>query len=282
MTVVHVFHKEFLPSDTVFQLTRAVLNTRRPKALHQHDYYELLWVQNGKVRHYTTQGATDLTEGSLLFVRPDQPHALQGRGKDAMIVSVVFSPALIGALPEHFPDLSGKLFWSEAELPVCITCDMRQLAAINHAAVALEKRPQTSLSAMGFLAPLLSELTDSSTPLPENAPQWLTEACLAAQSPEVFRDGAAGLVRVAGRAHAHVSRTCRQYLCQSPSEFINEIRMTHAARQLAGSTDSLAEIAIDCGIPNLSHFHKLFLAHHGVTPAQFRKSRQHNTIQPDT
>jgi AraC family cel operon transcriptional repressor len=56
--------------------------------------------------------------------------------------------------------------------------------------------------------------------------------------------------------------------------------MDHAARLLTGSNDSLAEIAIDCGIPNLSHFHKLFLSHHGQTPANYRKSLQRNAVQP--
>ena len=107
-----------------------------------------------------------------------------------------------------------------------------------------------------------------------------TEACRAAQDPAVFRQGAAGFVRLTGRAHPHVSRTARRYLGQSPSEFINALRMDFAARRLSGTEDPLPEIAADCGIPNLSHFHKLFRAHHGETPHQFRKRFQRNLVQP--
>ena len=57
--------------------------------------------------------------------------------------------------------------------------------------------------------------------------------------------------------------------------------MEFAARRLAGTQDSLAEIAADCGVPNLSHFHKLFRLHHGRTPQAFRRAHQRDLVQPD-
>ena len=49
---------------------------------------------------------------------------------------------------------------------------------------------------------------------------------------------------------------------------------------LTGTADPLAEIAADCGIPNLSHFHKLFRAAFGETPQSYRRTRQRDLIQP--
>ena len=67
---------------------------------------------------------------------------------------------------------------------------------------------------------------------------------------------------------------------QSPSDYVNAQRMAFAARRLAGTSDTLSEIAADCGIPNLSHFHKLFLTTHGETPQRYRRARQRALIQP--
>ena len=61
---------------------------------------------------------------------------------------------------------------------------------------------------------------------------------------------------------------------------MNAKRMSFAARRLTGSGDSLSEIATDCGIPNLSHFHKLFRQTYGLTPQRYRKSHQRDIIQP--
>jgi AraC family cel operon transcriptional repressor len=144
----------------------------------------------------------------------------------------------------------------------------------------LERSALGPLDAEAFLLPLIAESREQTPSVPNTAPAWLIDACIAARRPEVYRDGAAGFVRIAGHAHPHVSRTARRFLGQSPSEYVNAIRMAHAARQLSGSAEPLAEIAADCGIPNLSHFHRLFRARHGQTPAQYRQRFQRNVVQP--
>jgi len=135
------------------------------------------------------------------------------------------------------------------------------------------------LSVEAFLTPLCATFLD--TQHPTTLPDWLAKACVAARDPAVFRNGAAGLVAATGRAHPHVSRTMRQYLGQSPSEYVNAIRMNFAARALISDTDPISEIARICGIPNMPHFHKLFRAHHGKTPLQFRQQLQRDVVQPN-
>jgi AraC family cel operon transcriptional repressor len=157
---------------------------------------------------------------------------------------------------------------------------MRQLATLNQAALQLERSPRAKLYLEAFLLPLLVALDRRPEGLALGAPDWLIAACSAARHPNVFRQGASGLVAATGRAHPHVSRTMRRYMGLTPSEYINLQRMEYAARRLAGTSDPLAEIAIDCGLPNLSHFHKLFLTSHGETPQRYRKTRQRTLIQP--
>ena len=267
------------PTDMV-HLTRATLTGARPTGLHDHDFYELVWVQNGQVRHHLPHGPLDLSEGDLLFIRPPDRHALQGRGSDVLVVSVTLHPALIAAMITRHPTLQGHWFWSDDPEPTHLRRDSRQMADLNHAALRLDRSGRDALAAEAFLLPLLSSLRQDQTDLPASAPAWLAQACAAAADPRVFREGAAGFARVAGRAHPHVSRTARRFLNQSPSDYINTRRMDYAARQLSGTSDSLAEIAADCGIPNLSHFHKLFRAQHGLTPAQYRRTHQKDVVQP--
>ena len=272
--------RDILAPGAQVHLTRARLDTQRPTGLHDHDFYELLWVQNGKLRHHLPSGSTDCTEGRLIFLRPTDQHALQGRSDEALVVSVTLHADLIAALAVRHPALRGRLFWTDAANPVALQRDSHQMAALNQSAMALERSRRDALAAEAFLLPLCTELTDTGASLPADAPEWLATACAAARDPRVFVDGAAGFARIAGRAHPHVSRTTRRFLGQSPSDYINTQRMGFAARRLSGSGDTLAEIAADCGIPNLSHFHKLFRAHHGLTPAQYRRQFQRAVVQP--
>ncbi len=72
----------------------------------------------------------------------------------------------------------------------------------------------------------------------------------------------------------------RKYLGQTPSDYVNTIRMTHAARALTTDSEAVSDIAADCGIPNMSHFHKLFRAAYGITPLQYRQKFQRDLVQP--
>jgi len=273
-------HRHILPSGQLVHLARAGLSRKRPGGLHGHDFHELFWVQNGAVRHHLPDGREDLIEGDLRFLRPGDSHALQGRGEAAIIVSLTFHPELVGAIGGRHPALAGLLFWSAEPRPAAVHCDPRQMAEVNQAALRLEASARSALDAEAFLLPLAARLADQGPRLPQATPDWLVAACEAARDPRVFRDGAAGFVRIAGKAHPHVSRMMRRYSGQTPSDYVNSQRMAFAARRLAGTTDPLAEIAADCGIPNLSHFHKLFRAHNGMTPHAYRRANQQDVLQP--
>lgn len=265
-------------TDDAFLMTRAELETRRPNPLHTQDFYELLWVQNGSVRLHFEDTRWDLSEGDLVFIQPDIAHGLQGRGEAAMLVSISIRAGVLRALGSRAQELDGRTFWANG--PERRHRDIRQLADLNQAALRLERGPRSKLHLEAFLLPLLIELDEGPVDLSPEAPDWLRDACIAARKPQVFQNGAAGFVTQTGRAHPHVSRTTKRFLGMTPSDFINQIRMDYAARTLVGTQDPLSEIAADCGIPNLSHFHKLFLSAHGETPQRYRRARQRDMVQP--
>lgn len=268
-----------LPEGAAFHLVRAALSSSRPRQLHGHDFYELIWVQNGSLRHHRADGSKEiLTEGDMLFIRPEDQHALQGRGEEPLCVSILMKAGFVRALGKRY-DFSG-FFWSDQPLPVRARRDIRALSDLNKAALRLEQAPRSALELAAFLLPLMASLADDDPGLPADAPDWLVQACRDAHTPRVFQDGAAGFVRAAGRSHPHVSRMAQKYLGQSPSDYINDIRMTYAARALTGTPEPLADIAASVGLPNMSHFHRLFRARHGVTPHQYRLAHQRSVVQP--
>lgn len=278
MTARILHHADILPPGSVIHLTRAILTAARPKALHGHDFIELFWVQNGTVRHHLPDGIDTLKEGAVVLLRPGQTHALQGKGDTSLVVAVALHPDLTGQLDSRVPDLP---FWQATGGPSRTDRDMRQLAALNHAANLLERGPYDNLAAEAFLLPLLADLARARTDLPADAPDWLHHACAAAHDPEVYRGGAAGFVAQTGQSHPHASRSLQRWLGLTPTAYINRVRMTQAAHALTRDSDPLPVIAESVGIANLSHFHKLFRAHHGMTPLQYRQQFQRDVVQPD-
>jgi len=271
---------DFLPAGAAFQMVRATVEPRRPKGLISRDFPVLFWVQNGTVRLHLPDARMDLAEGEVVFLRSHDSHALQARAEETMAVLLVFDPGLIDTLADRHQALAGRFFWSVGPQPVRVSRSIRELAQMNQGALRLERSRRDALEAEAFLLPLFASLLDGASMVPVGAPDWLARACAAVEDPRVFREGAAGFARIAGRAHPHVSRTARKYLGKSPSEIVNAQRMTYAAQRLTGTSDTLSEIARDCGIPNLSHFHKLFRQHHGITPQKYRRTHQRDLIQP--
>lgn len=277
MTQKILRHADILSPGTVVHLTRATVLPRRPKSLHCHDFVELFWVQNGVIRHHTPTGMVKLEEGSLVVLPKGSQHALQGKGDHAIIVMLCLSPQLTTQIATRHPATAQVL---GAPAIRTFQRDTRQLAALNQAALRLERSARDRLAAEAFMLPLLTDLLDG----PDagvDMPDWLRKACTDIQDPALFRHGAAGFVALTGKAHPHVSRTMKACTGQTPVQYINDLRMAHAARALTGSNDTLAEIATEIGLPNLSHFHKIFRSKFQVTPAQYRADRQRNVVQPE-
>lgn len=51
-----------------------------------------------------------------------------------------------------------------------------------------------------------------------------------------------------------------------------EIRLGHASRMLIDTTQSVSEVAYDCGFNNISNFNRLFKKKKGCTPKEFREN----------
>ena len=58
---------------------------------------------------------------------------------------------------------------------------------------------------------------------------------------------------------------------KSMNEYIVDVRLGHAARQLIDTTDSVAEVCYMCGFNTLSNFNRLFKKRKGCSPTEFRE-----------
>jgi AraC-like DNA-binding protein len=50
-----------------------------------------------------------------------------------------------------------------------------------------------------------------------------------------------------------------------------EVRLGHASRLLIDTTQSISEIAYDCGFNNISNFNRIFKKKKNCTPKKFRE-----------
>ncbi|MEM7615729.1 MAG: helix-turn-helix transcriptional regulator, partial [Pseudomonadota bacterium] len=177
-------------------------------------------------------------------------------------------------LSRYGPDVAGRFYGARGFLPETHLLRGPRMERAVNVAQELQTSRRTLARIEEFLLTLTNRVIEPIEAVAEGAPRWLVNACAAAQNPAVFREGAAGFIRAAGRSHEHVCRKTREVLGLTPSAYVNRVRIEHAANLLAGSEDSIARIAQDCGIENLSHFYRLFRDQYGTTPMAFRREHQ--------
>ena len=82
----------------------------------------------------------------------------------------------------------------------------------------------------------------------------------------------ADMAGIAGMSPSAFSRFFKLHTGRNLSEYIIDLRLGHACRQLVDSTRTIAEIGYSCGFNNLSNFNRIFKKRKGCSPSEFREN----------
>jgi AraC family cel operon transcriptional repressor len=109
----------------------------------------------------------------------------------------------------------------------------------------------------------------------EVPPAWLTLAiAVLANDDRILSAGIRRVAKFARRSPEHVARVTQRFLGKTPTDLVNEAKMARAVHCLSQTSDSVTEVALNCGYPNLSHFYKVFAAQFHTTPRRYRLQQQ--------
>lgn len=86
---------------------------------------------------------------------------------------------------------------------------------------------------------------------------------------EVRLNDVAGFI---GMSEAAFSRFMKKRTGRNFIEYLNDLRLGIASRQLVNTSKSIAEISYESGFNNISNFNRLFKKRKGVTPKEFREN----------
>jgi AraC family transcriptional regulator len=80
----------------------------------------------------------------------------------------------------------------------------------------------------------------------------------------------ATMARSARQSRFHFQRNFRKTLGETPRQFIERLRLDRAAARLIGSTDSVCQIALQCGFASHEVFTRAFRRQFGCAPVRYR------------
>ncbi len=266
-------------SDKLFYTARIRLQGPQAYPLHDHEFGEIFWIDEGECVHVINGEEIPMSVGDCVFIRPRDQHAFRGVGRNPFwVVNTCFLWPVYEEIAERYFPQGFDLYAVHEPMPHMLSLDARQLKTARQAFFTLLQAPRARFHIERYLMNLFAELL----PLPKEqslvgpqAPGWMQRAWQQmTHSSEHLRVGVPAFQKLCGRSAEHVSREFHKQTGQTLSQSINRLRMEHAALLLTGTSREIIEIAAECGFESLSHFYFCFRRYHGASPSSLRKRSQ--------
>lgn len=266
---------EEIADGRCFHAALVTLPWRGGTEAHTHDFAEVMYVLTGRAAHRVNDTDQTLAEGHLVLIRAHDRHGIRPLPEEALVfINIAFSEQLWAEfLKTAGLGVIGDI-WAKAPLPpaVAVPLSARQHAAgvFERALRAFHEKP-TNLELIGFWVDALRLLReDTPAPIVDPGPEWLAQACRAMRNERNLREGLPRMLALSGVSPGHLSRSLRLHRGQTPTEFLNDLRLDRAALLLSTTPHQIIAISADCGFGSLSYFYRLFQKRFGETPAQHR------------
>lgn len=255
------------------QMIKVSCDRGSPLELHDHQYPEIFWIEEGPCLHLINGREEVLEPGDLVFIRPRDQHQFFARkSRRFTMANLECHSELLASIQQRHPQPFALWFNPRADSPYRMRLPRIKLQQLTRMSLDFAGSCADALHTESFLLDL-AKLTASSQPtLPmASGPDWLRQALLMAEKPEVFAEGVPGLIRIAGRSPEHVARTCTRCLGRTPTQIIEAARMSWAERQLRLTSETVTNLALACGYSTTAQFYRSFRKRYGRPPSRYRR-----------
>lgn len=252
---------------------------------HFHPGIEIIFIHNGEGRLIFEHGAYDVQPGTLLFIKPYQPHYLQMQisSTQPYVRSLLkYETGYISEYLKAFPHLyqfhdrlcSDPSVVQVQQLPQHeqfgrFLTESSDRLELHPSPNRLEGRTLMLVSILHYLYPLWKSDGGAKQPAYAAAPavsgvmKWIEEN----YDKEFELDVLAQAVHLSPN---HVSQLFRKVTGKTIIEWLTERRMKQACILLKTTTRSVQEIGEKSGWPNFNYFCYIFKKRMGMTPKQYR------------
>jgi AraC family transcriptional regulator, dual regulator of chb operon len=238
---------------------------------HSHDdFHELVYVVRGWGWQQVAGVRQELSEGDLVLVRPQDAHDFTTRrDEEFQFINIAF-PSERWRMFADFAGMATATAWDLAPDPVLARSTPRGVGRAMLDTLAAYQDGASALDIIGLwtvVMPVLHEAAGGT----DIRPGWLVRACTAMRSEENLREGLPRLLQLASVSHGHLARSMSEHFGCRPVEFVNRIRLSHAAMLLATTAEPIGRVAERSGFSSQSYFDRLFLARYGQIPRAYRE-----------
>ena len=252
---------------------------------HFHKEIELVLINKGRGTRFVGDNVSYFEEGTLTLIGPNIPHLFRnderGDAKNARgevsVTYILFEKTFLGDFFFKLPEmrLVARLL-EKSSLAIEITGKTQQLVSKKLTAMASQKLPERLLSLLDILVKLsyskeLKQLLTMGYTVSNSGDtekiNKVFEFIMLNYKKEIY------IKEIASKVNMSVpsfSRYFKHHVRKTFSDYLTEIRISHACRLLIENNYSISEICYACGFENLSNFYRHFKKITGTVPKDYR------------
>ena len=255
--------------------------------VHWHNNMEIIYIKKGRGKITINLIPFEVSQGDIMIVPPGHLHSISQLSDHTMEyeniifqLSMLMAPLSDPCTQKFFePLLQGKIRFDYQYSPGCTLYSVLsdRLNAMDEICKTFPSGYQLAIKGQLFLffynlasfiqAPLrpdndtLNRLKDILKYVEINYHQKISVADAA---------------KICGFSKSHFMKFFKNNMSMSFTNYLNDYRLTIAARLLLSSSEPIVTIAVDTGFETLSYFNRLFRRKYQCTPSVFRK-RNYNS-----
>lgn len=278
-----------------------------------HDFCEIAIVLRGTAIKVVDQQEFPLKSGDVFALQGGRPHSYRDT-RNLTVINITYDQSLLDSVKFDVANLPGyqELFLAEPTRMArggyrMMHLDMEQLEEVRKLAQAVEKElhPESSRrQAVRYQDRRLTAISTVAAPPPDRGCQFVAMAHFMVLvgflsrwrsfnptlvSEKVMNIGRAishmekhydealdpvSLAKLVGMSYRNFHRIFQKVTEQTPSSYLQRLRITKAAHLLQTTDKSVTEVALQCGFEDSSYFARCFRQRLGVSPRTFKPPRQ--------
>lgn len=237
---------------------------------HLHSHLELVYMVEGEAVAYLENQSYILQEGDLFLTFPNQIHSYQEGGSGLHL--------LIIAAPELMPEFQTLFFQHIPVSPVCRRVGdnarldrlLRDIQAVNDPDCLYNDTEMKGLLLAAFSELFRQMRFEAVSSADNNVVRDILTYCAANYTGDLQLDTVAQALHV---NKYYISHLFTQKLHLRFNEYVGMLRISAAQQLLDEGKSSITDIAYSVGFNSPRTFNRLFLKYRGVSPRDYRASR---------
>jgi AraC-like DNA-binding protein len=262
------------------------------KPWHFHEEYELVMIDKSEGCKFIGDKVSEFKEGELMLIGPRIPHFFRNNieyykknGKlEASSIFIHFTENFLGENFFHLPEMKMvQRLLGHSKFALEINGCIKQYIIERLRGMQGESGPQRLVSLLDILVKISesSEVTQVLTvKFDEKDHQEFDNTSDASRinvafkyitdnfSKEIYVHEIAGMLHM---SPASFSRYFKHHTRKTFSDYVTEMRISHACKLLMLEDQSISQISFESGFENLSNFYKHFRRITGIIPKEYRK-----------